>query len=237
MIVAQISDSHISLPEPDNSHRLDDLKTAVDEINELKNPADVVVHTGDVSHNATEEEYHAAKQILDNLKAPLFVIPGNRDRRQIMRKMFGGKIGPEIPKPFIQYSLDQWNTKLILLDTLNENDRVGEICRKRMEHLAEMLNKDSEKPTVIFMHHPPYDVVEAPHPFQFDSRETVEKLNNLTATHRQIIGIFCGHSHRATTGKLGNIPASTIPALSIDLRFGKFAESQKHRPIIYVHEF
>lgn len=236
MIVAQISDSHIFLPEPKGSHRLDNLQQAVAEINRLNEQPDVVVHTGDISHNATREEYEAAHEILAGLQAPLFAIPGNRDRRAMMRKVFANEIGHCTIEPYIQYELNQWDTRLILLDTLDEEDRLGKFCEKRMSNFAEMLNKDRHKPTFIFMHHPPYDVIESPDPFQFDSFETVKRLDQLMGAHPQIKGIFCGHSHRGTKGWLGNIPASTIPALSIDLRFGEFPESLKKRPIFYIHE-
>ena len=237
MIVVQISDSHIFLPEPDGSERLHNLQQAVDEINGLNEQPDVVLHTGDISHNATKEEYEAAHKILSDLKAPFFVIPGNRDRRAMMRNIFAHEIGRSNIEPFVQYELNQWDTKLILLDTLDEEDRLGIFCEKRMNDLAEMLNQDRNRPTAIFMHHPPYDVVESPHPFQFDSRDTVDRLDQLMSKHPQIKGIYCGHSHRGTKGQLGNIPASTIPALSIDLRFGEFPDSHKHRPIIYIHKF
>ena len=237
MIVAQISDTHIYLPEPGDSQRLRDLKLAIEMINLLDPQPDLVIHTGDISHNATKEEYLAAKELLDKLKAPLFVIPGNRDRRKMMSKIFASNIGNGNQQPFIQYTLDQWDTKIILLDTLDEGDRLGTLCDKRLDGLARMLDDDKEKPTAIFMHHPPYDVNEAPDPFQYDSRETLEKLGKILEGNSQIQGIYCGHSHRATTGSFCNINALTIPALSIDLRFGEFPKNQQGRPIFYVHEF
>ena len=236
MIVAQISDTHLFLPEPKDSQRLQDLNLAVEMINLLDPQPDLVIHTGDISHNATEEEYLAAKELLDKLRAPLFVIPGNRDRREMMSKVFAQCIDEGNSESFIQYTLDQWDTKIILLDTLDEGDRLGTLCDKRLDDLADILDADTEKPTAIFMHHPPYDVNEAPDPFQFDSRETLERLGKILEVNSQIQGIYCGHSHRATTGSFCGISALTVPALSIDLRFGEFPESQKKKPIFYVHE-
>lgn len=40
---------------------------------------DVVIISGDVTQRATDEEYAAAKQFLDKLTWPYFVIPGNHD--------------------------------------------------------------------------------------------------------------------------------------------------------------
>ncbi len=227
MIVAQISDTHIFLPEPDNSNRLRDLKLAVSEINNLVPQPDLVIHTGDISHNATQAEYLAARELLDELNAPLFVIPGNRDRREIMGKIFASNIVQRNENHFFQYVLDQWDIKIILLDTLDEGNRLGTLCDQRLNDLSKLLSTDKEKPTAIFMHHPPYDVIEAPEPFQFDSRKTVERLGKILENNPQILGIYCGHSHRATNGNFYDIRALTIPALSIDLRFGKFLEARR----------
>ncbi len=237
MIVAQISDTHICLPEPENSQRLLDLERAVEEINQLKTRPDVVVHTGDITHWGTIEEYEAAHELLINLKVPLYAIPGNRDKRAAMGTVFGDAIGACEDPQFFQYVLDQWSTRLIMLDTLNENDRLGEFCANRMNSLASMLDADRDKSTVIFMHHPPFDVVQAPEPFQFDSRKTIEQLRGILDENPQVAGIFCGHSHRMVHAQLGEIQAATIPAIAMDLRFGEFPQSHDDRPVFLVHEF
>jgi len=58
--IVHISDTHISNDKP---QRLVDLRNCVREINNLTRPADVVVHTGDISHDGLAQEYHNARQI------------------------------------------------------------------------------------------------------------------------------------------------------------------------------
>ena len=236
MIIAQITDSHIFLPEPEGSNRLRDLELVVDEINALESPPELVIHTGDITHNGTIAEYVAARDRLNQLKMPFYVIPGNRDRRITMRQIFGDNIGPGNIEPFIQYSLDFENLRLIMLDTLDENDRLGAFCEKRLADFTDMLAANKSTPVAVFMHHPPYDVVEAPQPFQYDSRCTVEKIRNIVDGNRQLTGIFCGHSHRNTIGQIADIEASTLAAIAIDLRYGEFSPDRKDRPVFTVHK-
>ena len=68
--IVQISDTHISNDVP---QRLNDLEQCVNVINNLPTQPDIVVHTGDISHDALAQEYHNARQQLDKLKAPYFV--------------------------------------------------------------------------------------------------------------------------------------------------------------------
>jgi 3',5'-cyclic AMP phosphodiesterase CpdA len=232
MLIAHISDSHICLPEPEGAHRLRDLVQVVDEVN--RREVDVVVHTGDIVHQGLAEEYHAARAILDGLNAPLYVIPGNKDRRDPMREILAGAIGRLKDKAFFQYAVNDWPVRLIMLDTLNESHRLGQFCQTRLDGLAALLEEQTEKPAIIFMHHPPFDVVEAPHPFQFDSQESVEQLSKVLQRHPQVQAIFCGHSHRYAEDKVGGIPSRTIPAVAIDLRRGEYAD--RNRPVFEVYD-
>lgn len=222
MIIAHISDSHICLPEPQGSHRLRDLEQVVVDVN--RHSPDVVVHTGDIVHQGRKDEYLAARKIMAGLKAPLYVIPGNKDARKPMGRIFADAIGQCDIEGFCQYAVDDWPVRMIMLDTLKENDRLGEYCDTRLQNLATMLEASTEKPTVVFMHHPTFDIVQAPHPFQFDNKETAGNISRILEKHPQIKAIYCGHAHRYAADKVAGIPATTIPAIAMDLRFGNFAE-------------
>ena len=72
---AFISDTHIGSP---NGAAEEDLRRTVADINELKG-VDFVVLTGDITELGTNKELALAKQILDSLKVPYYIIPGNHD--------------------------------------------------------------------------------------------------------------------------------------------------------------
>ena len=72
---AFISDTHIGSPD---GKAEEDLRRTVADINEIDNIAFVVI-TGDITELGTNEEIKNAKQILDKLKVPYYIIPGNHD--------------------------------------------------------------------------------------------------------------------------------------------------------------
>src|SRR5215211_3639395 len=72
---AFISDTHIGSP---NGLAEEDLRRTVRDINAMNDIAFVVI-TGDITELGTDEELRMAKQILDSLDVPYYIIPGNHD--------------------------------------------------------------------------------------------------------------------------------------------------------------
>jgi outer membrane protein assembly factor BamB/predicted MPP superfamily phosphohydrolase len=72
---AFISDTHIGSP---NGSAEEDLRRTVHDINE-RNDIAFVVLTGDITELGTNKELALAKQILDSLDVPYYIIPGNHD--------------------------------------------------------------------------------------------------------------------------------------------------------------
>ncbi len=237
MKIAHISDTHICLPEPENTSRRADLKLAIDEINLMHPAPQLVVHTGDIAHNGLTEEYQAAHDLLAQLNMPLYVIPGNKDRREEMREVFGNEMIICDNSQFFQYAFNWHAHRLVFLDTLDEGQRLGNLCDARLNDLVRMLDEDKEKPTVIFMHHPTFDIVEAPRPFQFINHEVVAQFEKIVRDNPQIIKIFSGHSHRYGRHKLGDTDLLAISAIAIDLRWGDYGEEMRERPVYEVYDF
>ena len=72
---AFLSDTHIGSPD---GKAEEDLRRTVADINQMTDIAFVVL-TGDITELGTNEEIKRAKQILDELKVPYYIIPGNHD--------------------------------------------------------------------------------------------------------------------------------------------------------------
>jgi 3',5'-cyclic AMP phosphodiesterase CpdA len=73
---AFISDTHIGSP---NGSAEEDLRRTVADINSIKEQIAFVVITGDITELGTNQQLQLAKQILDSLQIPYYIIPGNHD--------------------------------------------------------------------------------------------------------------------------------------------------------------
>ncbi len=234
MIIAQLSDTHLSLDAP---QRFEDFKACVAHINGLAEPPDLVIHSGDVVHNALPEEYEAAKAIMQPLKMPVAVIPGNRDRRDVLCESMGQwcPVKAGAGASYLQYAIEIAGVRAICLDTLSLDSNKGRLCDVRLAQAQELLHEDQATPTVIFMHHPPFEVAASREPFQFETREAADKLLAMIKAASNVVGLFCGHVHRPGARMIGQVSATTLTSIALDLRVGHNPAKSDLRPRYDLH--
>lgn len=210
--------------------------------NSISPPADVVIHTGDISHDGHRQEYATAQKILEKLNIPSFVIAGNRDNRTELINTFADGQYIRRGDKFIQYCVNEFPVRLILLDTVNASGNTGSasgsnkgrFCSERLAHLESMLAADSSRPVAIFMHHSPFEATAIPDPFQFERWQEVERFHELLAAYKQVAGIYCGHIHRNAGVAIGGIRIQAITCMACDLRKGELTDKERSEPVINV---
>lgn len=205
MLIAQITDFHVGRKIETTVGLIDlydRLITAVNHINNLINVPDLVVVTGDISNHGKEEDYLRTKKALDTLKMPYLIIPGNHDHRQRVRETFSDHTYLQTNSEFINYSVERYPLRLIALDTLNPGHHHGLLCNERLYWLEKTLNEQPDRPTLIFMHHPPASV-QYPYMDAMNCKNG-DKMKSIIETNRQIKAICCGHLHRDATVNWAN---------------------------------
>jgi Icc protein len=75
----QISDTHIGFRKAANPDVIGTLKETIAKIRALPAQPDFIVHTGDITHLATPEQFDTARQLLGELNLPIHFIPGEHD--------------------------------------------------------------------------------------------------------------------------------------------------------------
>lgn len=226
--IVHLSDTHISRDKP---QRLMDLQHCVQAINALPEQPDVVVHTGDIAHDALPEEYRDARQQLDKLNVPYYVMAGNRDNRAALLNEFSDKRYGLPLDGRVQYSIEHSSVRLLMVDTVCEHSNKGQLCTERLAHLDAMLSADITKPTALFLHHTPFEAVGIPDPYQYEDWSDVDRLAELLSKYPNICGMYCGHVHRFINGEIAGIRASAISCLAGDLRKGEVKDEERKLPI------
>ena len=220
MLIAQISDTHIEAKSSAGSagdNRALNLRKCVADIN--RQDVDVVVHTGDCVHRGDPGAYARLHQILDDLRAPLFIVPGNRDERGGLRNAFEHLASLAPPGGFLHYAVDAFPMRLIALDSVENGERKGVFCEHRCRWLDATLGDEPDRSTILFIHHPPFDI--SPHYVggYRHSNEAAE-LEALVARHPQVVRLLCGHVHCFHRETWGGTVATTMPSVAVDLRKG-----------------
>jgi len=237
MIIAHISDTHIALDADDADRRIDDFERTIADINALEAAPDVVVHSGDIVHNGRQDEYARAAAILGKLRAPVYVLAGNKDDRANLRAAFSarGYLAPDAP--FIDYAVEDYPVRLIAVDTLCPGSNKGDFCAEREKRLIQMIGAEASKPIAVVAHHPPFEVNVGPDPMNFETPAAMARLAQALQRSGRVIAVFSGHVHRAAEGHVGSIPASVVPCIATTLRKGVYPANMKDRPVYHLHRF
>ena len=234
MLIVQISDTHVT----DGGRKaysvapvVENLASCIQHINQLIPKPDLVFVTGDITFSGRLEEAKCAAELLDTLHCPYFIIPGNHDSRDSLWSVFGGLSCPSSFQGFLSYVIEEYPIRLIGLDSTVPGEPGGEMCSTRLGWLDSRLREEVEKPTIIFMHHPPVKcgVLETDvDGFVGDKRfgDIVEKYGNIKT-------ILCGHIHLQTHVAWRGTVVATAPSLGLRLALDL---TQKHPSQFFLDE-
>jgi 3',5'-cyclic AMP phosphodiesterase CpdA len=222
MLIAQISDMHVKAEGELLYRRIDTpgfLDRAVAHLNALDPRPDIVIATGDLVEGGKPEEYAHLKRLLAPLAMPVHLIPGNHDARDALREVFADHAYLP-PAGFLQYAVEGLPVRLIALDTLVPGKAHGALCAERLDWLEARL-AESDRPTILFMHHPPFDCgISA-----FDGARLTEgepRLAELVRRYGNVERVMCGHVHRPIqvrwAGTMASIAPSTAHQATLDLQ-------------------
>lgn len=225
MLIAQITDTHLKREGEMLYGRIDTtgfLERAVRHVNALDPRPDVALMTGDLVDGGKPEEYANLRRVLSQLAMPFYLIPGNHDARDPLRAVFADHA--YLPRAgFLQYVVEDLPLRLIALDTLVPGKDWGALCAERLDWLEARLG-ESDRPTLLFMHHPPFDVGITAFDDDYGLKEGEERLAEIVRRHSTVERVLCGHVHRPIqvrwAGTMGSIAPGTAHQASLDLRDG-----------------
>jgi 3',5'-cyclic AMP phosphodiesterase CpdA len=212
-LIAQVSDLHIRAQRKLAYRKVDTaaaLERCVAHLNALSPAPDAVLFTGDMGDLGLAEEYAIIAEILSGLRLPYWIVPGNHDRRQPLHDAFG-QAAPLNKDGYMQYVLDHLPLRLIGLDSLDQGRPAGRLCEARLDWLEQALADDPQRPTLLFLHHPPF-VTGIAHMDVQNLGVGAERLQALVSTAPGVCGVICGHLHRPIHTVWSAVAASCAPS-------------------------
>lgn len=218
MIVAQISDFHLR-PEGSLAHDVVDtakaLVGAVQRLAKMRPAPDAVLATGDLADSGQPEDYRQLRRLLAPLPMPVYLIPGNRDDRRALRAEFGAEGYFPANGPFLHYAVERFSVRLIGLDTVDAGEKTGALCAERLAWIEARLVEAPRRPTIVFMHHPPFKTGV---PFMDEqSFKGADAFERLILRHPQVERVLCGHLHRPIQRRFGGTMAAVCPATAFQM--------------------
>jgi 3',5'-cyclic AMP phosphodiesterase CpdA len=209
--IVQLTDLHVR-PEGIAAYRVCEsnmmTERALQAVGRLS--ADAVVITGDLTDCGLASEYTLlAGMLRRHLRVPVHLIPGNHDRREVMRETLPGVRAED---GFIQFALDVGPVRLVMLDTVVPGAGHGCMDGGRLEWLDRTLSERPDAPTMIGMHHPPF-VCGIAHMDAINLRDS-SAFATVVGRHAQVKRIVCGHHHRPVTANVAHAIATISPSVA-----------------------
>jgi 3',5'-cyclic-AMP phosphodiesterase len=210
----QISDTHIGFKKPANEHVTETLQKTINAINALPVPPAFVVHTGDISHLSKPEEFDLAKQLLAQLKVPLFTLPGEHDTIGDRGKAYE----EAFPRKDVREGLQVWDQAGIHFVSLTNvldfgTTGLGKLGQAQLDILAkDLAAQKKDTPIVIFSHIPLYDLYRKWGWATADSAQLLSLLSRFAS-----VTVLTGHIHQVIEHSEGNIRFHTASATAYPL--------------------
>lgn len=212
MLLCQISDPHIVEKGTLAYGRVDTprhLERCVRKIMALPRQPDLVVATGDLTDSATAGEYGLLAEILAPLELPLFLAVGNHDDRDVLRASFPKHAYLFGEDGFVQYVVDDFAVRLVVLDTLVPGKPGGRLCERRLAWLDRMLAA-SDRPTIVAQHHPPFPTGLSVMDRMSLADPAAEAA--VIAKYAHVERVIAGHHHRTAQARFAGTIASICPS-------------------------
>ncbi len=190
--VLQITDYHIY---SDTGSRLVGIntQTTMHQVFELAKahpiPPDMVLATGDLVHDASVEGYLRLREELESFGVPVYCIPGNHDKPEILNRHMNGNLVSTAG----QIDTGEW--VLTLLDSTLADGEGGHLTAESLSRLEQTLQSNPDKHALICLHHHPVPVGSA----WMDTIgiDNADEFFQVLDRYSHIRGIVCGHIHQS----------------------------------------
>jgi Icc protein len=213
-LLVQLSDPHIGATWA-GGDPVARLRAAVESVRRLPDVLDALLMSGDLADNAADGEYKLVRELLAQLGVPVYVVPGNHDHRDTLRRHFDLPGAAGTP---VQYAVDVGPLRLVVLDSTRPGEVRGELDADRLSWLETELARAPDRLTLLALHHPPvstgiaaWDEIGLP---TADRRA----LGDVLERHPQVRRIVAGHVHRTMTAELAGRAVLTVPSTYIQTR-------------------
>jgi 3',5'-cyclic-AMP phosphodiesterase len=208
-LLVQLSDPHIGA-DWGGGDSVARFEAVVEAVNVLRPRPQAILLSGDLADHAADSEYRLILERLVPLGVPLYVLPGNHDRREALRRHFDV---PGQGAATVQYAADLGPVRLVVLDSTHPGEDWGELDEERLSWLDRELVSQPDRPTLIAMHHPPL-VTGAPALDRIALRAADrDALGRVVERHPHVRRVVAGHAHREIAGDLAGRPVLVAPSI------------------------
>jgi 3',5'-cyclic AMP phosphodiesterase CpdA len=215
--IFHLSDLHI---QAESSELMPGLNTSstlamtLQNLHQLKVTPNLIVITGDLTHEGDDAVYERLRDLLSEFDAfgvPVLLILGNHDRRLPFYRVIQQQSAPDEHEPYC-YTYDIDDVRIFALDTLVPDSLDGALDAAQLTWLESNLAASGDRRKIILMHHPP---TRSPIPTMhlLQQPEALERL----AREYGVLAVLCGHIHFSNTSMFGGAVCTSAPSTAFGI--------------------
>ncbi|BCL34594.1 3',5'-cyclic adenosine monophosphate phosphodiesterase CpdA [Nostoc sp. MS1] len=189
--IAQVTDTHLLASE---NKRLEGIPTTesflavIERLEKLKPELDLLLMTGDLSGDATQESYENLQHYLNSLQIATYWLPGNHDNAIAMDTILNlGMVSR-------RKSFQRGNWHFVLLNSSVPECVHGYLSASTLDWLDSELQTSGSNPTLIALHHTPLTVNSAW--LDASCLQNSSEFFAIVDRHPQVKIVLFGHIHQ-----------------------------------------
>jgi len=171
---------------------------------------DLILATGDLSEDGSDDAYHELNRIFGRLAMPVLPLPGNHD---LPVNMTACLTADNMNHQGYQI-LGNWH--IIGLDSTRPGHVGGQLAPAQLEKLRQRLQAEPERHTLVALHHPPVEI---------GSRwmdeimlSSANELFEILDQHPQVKAVLWGHIHQEYRSIRNNVMLLGTPSSCIQFK-------------------
>ncbi|WP_017317852.1 3',5'-cyclic-AMP phosphodiesterase [Mastigocladopsis repens] len=222
--IAQVTDMHLFANE--NHHLLGmptthSFQAVLEQVKKLQAELDLLLLTGDLSSDGTPDSYETLQNLLRPLQIPTYWIPGNHDCAIAMEQVLNLGLVSQ------RKSFERGGWNFVLLDSTVPGCVHGHLSAPTLSWLDSRLEMIGNKPTLIALHHPPFQVKS--HWLDTTSLQNPKEFFAIVERYPQVKLVLFGHIHQEFHCQRQEIHYLGTPSTSIQFEpeSSKFALDRK----------
>ncbi|ABV88873.1 3',5'-cyclic-AMP phosphodiesterase [Shewanella pealeana] len=194
--IVQVTDPHL-FADPEAQllgvNTANSLGAVLNTISAVNYPAHLMLATGDISQDYSNESYHSFVKAIEPVNLPCHYLPGNHDDPRIMNLHMQG------PKIFAQKRILAGNWQIIMLDSTVRERPGGHMSEAELELIDSSIKAEPGRNVLLVMHHNP--VLTGCNWLDQHCMDNGASFIERVAQYPQVKGLLWGHVHQSIDTK------------------------------------
>jgi|TARA_B110000444_G_scaffold139446_1_gene130906 3',5'-cyclic-AMP phosphodiesterase len=187
--IIQITDLHLYADRNKTANNINTFKSAqivFEAIDANEVDFDMLILSGDLSDDESDESYENLKYLLRNFKCPIYLMPGNHDSPQKIKSICNDKN----LKNQNYKSVGEWG--IFMFNTKKDNSPNGVLHQNELVYFDKVMSNNENNFLLVMLHHHPILIGSDSMDKMIieNSSELLDRINN-----NKIKGVGWGHIH------------------------------------------